>query len=633
MTQQLKLFDDLSYYEGTDVEYKAARGGLPRDLWETYSAFANTEGGTLWLGITQGNAGLNIHGVENAERLVADFWNTVNNRSKVNRNLLASSDVSILPIEDRPGHALVRIAVPRASRRERPVFLGSDPFRGTYRRNHEGDYVCSEDEVRRMFADQSEVPPDSRILSAFGIEDLHIDSIRQFRNRFSSREPNHPWLLEDDRGLLNKLGGWRLDRATGNNGVTLAGLLMFGRGEAIVAPEALPGYQLDYRERLSEDPAVRWTDRVTLDGTWEGNLFQFYQRVAQRIGSGPGVKAPFQRDAGGYRQASTGVHEALQEALVNALIHADYAGQGGIVIDRYPDRFEFSNPGSLLLSREQLLRGGVSECRNKFLQRMFQMLGVGDKAGSGIDKIRSSWAEQRWRSPSIRETLRPDRVALVLPMVSLLPEEVLASLQTRFGDRYADLAPEDVQVLVTAEQEGEITNQRLQEILTIHRVDITRLLQSLVRRGYLVQQGIGRGTSYRLMDPESSVMRGDTPPHTAETPPHKAGSPLISPPHSDRSEDQKQLLALAAPVREAGRAPPDLVRQTLLRLCESGFLTLRELAELLGRTKENLRDRYVTDLVRSGQLELRYPDQTSHRDQGYRTRQADAASAKDGPSS
>ena len=625
MSQQLQLFDDLRYYEGTDVEYKGARGGLPRSLWETYSAFANTEGGTLWLGISQKASGLDVHGVEHAERLIADFWNTVNNRGKVSRSLLKASDVTTVPLEDAPAHALVRIAVPRANRRERPVFLGADPFRGTYRRNHEGDYLCTEEEVRRMFADQSEEPPDSRILVDFNMDDLHGESIKQFRNRFSSREPNHPWLLEDDTGLLNKLGGWRTDRATGRGGLTLAGLLMFGKGEAIAAPESLPGFQLDYRERLSDDPSLRWTDRVTLDGTWEGNLFQFYQRVVQRLSSGPGIKVPFQRDEGGYRQASTAVHESLQEALVNALIHADYAGQGGIVIDRYPDRFEFSNPGTLLLSREQLLRGGVSECRNKSLQKMFQMLGVGDKAGSGIDKIRSSWAAQQWRSPSIQETLRPDRVRLTLPMVSLLPEGVLDSLRTRFGARYAELAPEEVQVLVTADQEEEITNQRLQEILTLHRVDITRLLQILVRKGFLVAQGIGRGTSYTL----ASL------PHKAGAPliapPHRAGAPLISPPHKDDSgadggqtrdpaNEQDRLVVIAAPIKSSRRAAPELVRDVVLELCENRFLTLGELAELMGRTKQNLRDRYITDLVRDGRLEVRYPDSPSHPEQAYRTR-------------
>lgn len=113
---------------------------------------------------------------------------------------------------------------------------------------------------------------------------------------------------------------------------------MFGREQAIRDPTAVPGFHLDYRERFSDDPAERWTDRLTLDGTWEGNVFQFYQKVMFKLSSGPGIQRPFQTDAEGYRVAGTALGEALQEALVNALIHADYAGQGGIVIDRYMDR-------------------------------------------------------------------------------------------------------------------------------------------------------------------------------------------------------------------------------------------------------------------------------------------------------
>ena len=131
------------------------------------------------------------------------------------------------------------------------------------------------------------------------------------------------------------------------------------------------------------------------------------------------------------------VREALREAVVNALVHADHRGQGGVVIERYPDRIELSNPGSLLVSRVQLLQGGVSECRNKSLQLMFQLMGGGDKAGSGMDKIRAGWRAQHWRSPRLEESLQPDRVKLVLPMVSLIPDEV----DRRFACALASASP------------------------------------------------------------------------------------------------------------------------------------------------------------------------------------------------
>jgi type III restriction enzyme len=215
------------------------------------------------------------------------------------------------------------------------------------------------------------------------------------------------------------------------------------------------------------------------------NLLQFYQRAMLKLSSGPGIKRPFQINAEGYRIADTPVTEALQEALVNALIHADYYGQGGIVIDRWVDRLEFSNPGTLLVSREQLQRGAVSECRNKSLQLMFQMLGAGDKAGSGIDKIRAGWASERWQSPSLQETLRPDRVRLVLPMVSMLPEGTLADLRQRFGQTFDDLDQDAAHILVVAALEGEVSNQRMQELLSMHRTDITALLRGLVEQSML----------------------------------------------------------------------------------------------------------------------------------------------------
>ncbi len=621
--QQLGLFDTLSYYEGADVEYKSARGGLPSSLWETYSAFANTGGGTIWLGVVQrDDAQLDVQGLENAEKLVADVWNLLNNREKVSRNLLTERDVEIVPLPV-PGRALLRLRVPQATRRERPVFTGKNPFTGSFRRNHEGDYRCTEDEVRRMFADQSDEPADSRVLEGFGFDDLHPESLAQFRNRFASFDPSHPWLAEDDRGLLVKLGGWRRDRRTGRDGLTLAGLLMFGRELAIRDPAAAPGFHLDYREHFSDDPSVRWTDRLTLDGRREGNLFQFYQQVIVKLGGGPGIKQPFQIDVEGYRRATTSVHEALQEALVNALIHADYAGQGGVVIDRYLDRIEFSNPGTLLLSREQLLRGGVSECRNKSLQVMFQKLGAGDKAGSGLDRIRDSWSAAHWQSPRLIPTWRPDRVGLILPMISTLPEEAMKALQERFGSALSHCASDKVQALVAAQVEGEVTNQRLQEMLSLHRMDITRMLKELVQDGFLEPEGQGRWTRYHLIEPDTDSSRPFVGPRTLDsgvlTPDSGALIPDSGVLTPDSMKSLDALLQIAGPVRATGAAPQSIVRATILALCSERFLSLRELAYLLNRNPETLRNEYVSKMIRSGQLAPRYPEQPRHRQQAYRS--------------
>ncbi len=456
--RQLDLFASLQpTSENLDTEFKSARGGLPGSFWETYSAMANTQGGTVVLGVAERDGQLRWEGVPDAAQLRSVLWNQLNDRNKVSRNLLTEDDVRT--VED-DGRQFVVVYVPRASRRDRPVYVGPNPLAGTYRRAEEGDYRCTDEEVRRMLADQADAPSDAQVVEHFGIDDFDAETVKQYRNRFASRDPDHPWLSEDDAGLLAKLGALRRDRATGAEGATVAGLLMFGT--FIALREALPSYHVDYRERLSSDPAVRWTDRVVPDGTWESNLFQFYQRVVQRLSAD--LKIPFQLDRELYRKDDTIVHEAIREAAVNALIHAEHRGQGGVVIERYADRIELSNPGSLLVSREQLLRGSVSECRNKGLQLMFQMIGGGEKAGSGMDKIRAGWRSQHWRSPKIEESVQPDRVKLVLSMISLIPPEIDRELRERFGPRFAQIDKVGVQAVVTARLEGSVTNGRLQEI-------------------------------------------------------------------------------------------------------------------------------------------------------------------------
>lgn len=607
--RQLDLFAALQpASESIDTEFKSARGGLPGSFWETYSAMANTQGGTIVLGVAEKDGKLVWEGVPDAAQLRTVLWNQLNDRHKVSRNLLGDSDLHTL---QDAGRSFVVVHVPRAARRDRPVYVGANPLSGSYRRAEDGDYRCSEEEVRRMLADQSDAPADSNVIEHFGIADFDADTLKQYRNRFASRDPDHPWLSEDDTGLMFKLGALRRDRASGLEGATVAGLLMFGSFAAL--REALPSFHVDYREKLSADPAVRWTDRVVPDGTWESNVFQFYQRVVQRLSAD--LKIPFQLNRELYRKDDTIVHEALREAVVNALIHADYRCQGGIVIERYPDRIELSNPGSLLVSREQLLRGSVSECRNKSLQLMFQMIGGGERAGSGMDKIRSGWRSQHWRSPKIEEALQPDRVKLVLPMVSLIPPEVTEELRTRFGARFDQLDKTAVQAMVTARVEGSVSNGRLQEVTSEHPKNITGVLQALVRDGLLVQQNQRRWASYR--------MAADSPRSPADSPQSQGNSPPSVPdsPHSVAESPQfpADLLEKAAPARARTKLPAATMRDLIAALCSGRWLTSRELGALLQRDADNLQTRFLTAMVRESRLVLRFPDVPNRPDQAYRT--------------
>ena len=164
----------LNSVESDDLEFKSAAGGFPGSFWDTYSAFANSEGGVIVLGVIERKGKFYIDNLsdEQIEEYTKDFWNNVNNRAMVSCNLLKTEDVVV---EDYNGHKLMLFFIPRASREQRPVYRTSQPYNGTFKRNYEGDYKCTEKEVQRMFADADvSRPADSRILKNYSMIDGYV---------------------------------------------------------------------------------------------------------------------------------------------------------------------------------------------------------------------------------------------------------------------------------------------------------------------------------------------------------------------------------------------------------------------------------------------------------------------------
>ena len=145
------------YQEGNRVEAKRAQGGLPHSLWETYSAFANTLGGVILLGVAEAeDKSLYSVPLFDPQELVDEFWSMVNDPAVVSVNLLQPEDVRILRSGRNP---IVAMFVPRADFRHRPVYVGHDPFTGSYHRRGDGDYRCPRHEVAAMLQDRNDPSP------------------------------------------------------------------------------------------------------------------------------------------------------------------------------------------------------------------------------------------------------------------------------------------------------------------------------------------------------------------------------------------------------------------------------------------------------------------------------------------
>lgn len=410
--------------EKVDIECKESDSKLSKSIWETYSSFANTNGGYIFLGIKEDKKKklpeerFQIQGIQNYDVQVKAFWDTVNS-DKVNKNILKDEDVQIVMIPST-ALAVVSIHVPRADYNNRPVFINGNPYTGTFKRNHEGDYHASEDEINAMLRDQKSEGNDGIVLEHYGMEDIDLETLGHYRTMFQNNNPDHVWNQEDNKQFLTMLGGYKKDRSKNIEGLTIAGLLMFGKGIAI--RDRFSNLMMDYRDESHATDDMRWSDRVTYDGTWENNLFNFFMKVSPKLSAD--LKKPFVLD-NQQRVDDTPIHKAIREAFVNMIIHSDYLlDSGTLKILKKQDEFIFTNPGSLKLSVEEIFKGGNSKSRNPAMQLMLRMVGFGDNAGSGIPTILNTWKEADWVEPSLYEDTHLNQVTLTLKTWATWTESV-----------------------------------------------------------------------------------------------------------------------------------------------------------------------------------------------------------------
>ena len=408
----LDFFNIEKYKENNRLEAKAAAVGLPKSLWATYSAFANTNGGIILLGVTEdAQHQLHVEGVNDADALVIDFWNIINNQSKISINVLNDKDVIVREFD---GKKIIIISVPRAQRYDKPIYLDGNLF-SSYKRNGEGDYRCTKEVIQAMLRDASPKTQDMLVLGNMNLDVFDKDTIKRYRIRMQGIRPGHVWEALEDVDFLYRIGAVGRD-ADGKLHPTAAGLLMFGYEYEIV--REYPHYFLDYREKLDDD--TRWSDRfVSSSGDWSGNIYDFYFRVYNRIAQS--VKVPFALD-GISRIDDTELHKALREALANTLINADYYGNTGVVIERNITSITMTNAGTFRIDLDEAINGGISDPRNSGLIKMFSLINIGERAGSGLPMIFKAWTGTDFAMPDITEKENPDRVCLILPVESL--EEV-----------------------------------------------------------------------------------------------------------------------------------------------------------------------------------------------------------------
>ena len=402
---------------------------------------------------------------------------------KVNVNLLRDEDVQVVDVE---GKSVVVVNVPRAESSVRPVYLNNNLSRGTFKRNHEGDYHCTEQELKMMLRDANEAGNDRMILEYYTMDDIDIPTLESYRIMFKTDNPDHVWNDLDHKEFLMQLGGYAFDRKERIEGLTMAGLMMFGK--VLPIRDRFDNLRMDYIDKSHLIGEQRYSDRLTYDGRWENNLYNFVRMVLSKLTID--LPRPFRME-GVIRKDDTLQHKAVREAVTNMIIHADLMLNGILRIEKYDDRIVLTNPGLLKLPIEQIYQGGESKARNQRMQNMFRMIGYGENPGSGFPLILNAWNEKHWIRPELVEQPELMQVKLTLYFEND-PVNDLVNDPVKLTDRQN-------MILQMFDEDKTLSKERLCEKMGLSKATIKREIAYLKSIGKLKRIGSDK-TGYWLVE-------------------------------------------------------------------------------------------------------------------------------------
>lgn len=484
--------------------------------------------------------------------------------------------------------------------------------------------------------DYSSVPKDNLILEHYGINELNFESVKRYQEKFSNMKPNHPWSGLEIKEFLYKIGAWGKVRNTNEEGLTLAGLLMFS--EERIITEVLPQYFLEYRESLEEKLDEDWSKRFTSqDGTWSGNVFDFYLKTSEDL-TDDLPSLPF-NDRFAPNAQNAAVY-CSHEALINALVHADYYGEGGIVIEKEKGLLRFSNPGLFRIPVEQALEGNISNLRNPNLFKMFILIGLCKRTGSGLKQIKSLWTGYGEDAFDLVQDPESKRTILTLHRKDSVMEE--SSENTAENDPL--LFPEEEELFVSDFNGIESSYSNDLNSLNNEESSYNNELNSINSENNSSNKGsYSYNNDLNSLNNEDNSYNNSSSSYNNEVASavenlnsYNSDEPVIVDEKEDlterlsTNEDKVEEMNQASPeeverkiweiselARRKKRLSLNVMEDIIVRLCAQKPLMLRELAVLLERTPDGLRNNYLAKLVDKGELRLKYPDQVNHPKQAY----------------
>lgn len=471
----LKRLEDI---EWEDFEVKTAKNEVPKSCWETVSAFSNTAGGWLVFGVSQKGKSFEIVGVDQPEKLEQDFLTTLNGKK---------FNVKIRPVAklyNLDGKRVFAFYIPIA--KQKPIYYNS--LSNTFIRTGSGDIHASQEEIDAMYRDQSFGTKSGEVVESLTIGSLSSISINRYMEYMGRFNPTLAY------NRLSKLEFLHKTQVLSDGKVTYAGLFFFGKQDDIFK------YFNDFRIDLLEIPGTSYHDaptRFTYRLAEQENLWEYYFALFERITQK--VDQPFSMTQEGFAVGSFPHVEALREALVNMLMHADYFSPMKSRVRIFTDRVEFMNPGCFPKPVDELIKANISIPRNPIIAKLFRLVKLAENAGFGFDKMIYGWKSYSLKVPVFQN--EADYSIVTFFEDKILVDGSEKRVGEKVGERVGEnLTENQMKILSLLKRKPRTSAKELSEHVGIPSRKIEQNIAKLKELGLLSRIGPAKGGHWEVLD-------------------------------------------------------------------------------------------------------------------------------------
>lgn len=489
--------------EFEDVEAKRAAGGLPQSVAETMSAFANSRGGIIILGLDE-RAGFASVGVSDPVALRDAL-------AGVARTRLTPALAPVIDTVPFEGAILVLAEIEALPPVQRPCYVTARGlYNGAFVRVGDGDQRLTQYEIDRLRENSGQPRWDEEPVPQATAElDLDQRAVTRLMETASRNSPRaFSGLSEPD--ALARLGV--LVPHDGSLVPSLAGLLSVGAYPQQFFPQLMVSLAVYPHEDAGEPGpgGVRFLDSAAVSGTVPTIATDAIQAAQRNLRKSSRVVGAGRDD---YWEIEP---EVIREAVVNALMHRDYSPQARgtqIQVELFPDRLTVTSPGGLFgnVRLETLGQSGTSSSRNARLSALLQEAGdpftgrpVAENRGSGISMMISQVRHSTGLVPLFAANL--DEFRVTIPRTSLVTPELRAWAKRLSGGQ--DLSEAQISILALASA-GYNVDTALLRRMSLDPSDARRQLSQLRDLGLLQPRRARDDGSYRLASGPSKIAAKD----------------------------------------------------------------------------------------------------------------------------